>query len=276
MKYTKSILSLFVLLTIALSLTPAATPQVGTYTFHGAPGNEKVLVVRTANDGSLEIVFGENYTDVLETSFGVGALEVGAKRKSIVNSVNLSYSLDLTAYFLGIYDAASYNTSNWLWTTGSFSETPDSEGDMVYALYDPNNITQIVNFLTFGTSNVTIQNAAAYFAQLPTPVANYLAEIVWAPKWQNVDNTVVHSAEQGDIGVLPTLELFAYYHNCTETWTWDTTYGAWIGYKVVANDTTIYEFSIELPTLPAIPGFEIPILLGATTIGIIYIMKKRK
>jgi hypothetical protein len=275
MKYTKHILSLLILLTIALSLTPAATPQKGTYTFHGAAGDQKTLVVRTANNASLEIVFGENYTDVLETSFGAGALVVGAKMKSIVNSVNFSDKVDLTAYFLGVYDATSYNTSNWLWTTGAFSSTPDSIST-VYSLYNPNNITQIVNAFTFGLSNVTIQNAAAYFAQLPTPVADYLDEIVWAPKWQNVDNTAVHNAAKNDLGLLPTLSTFVYYHECIETWTWDTTYGAWIGYKVVANSTTIYEFSIELPKTPAIPGFEIPVLLGATAIGIIYIIKKRK
>jgi hypothetical protein len=278
MKKFKFILFTIILISIAFSLTPYVVPQVGTYTFHGAAGNQKILAVRTANNDSLNVVFGSGYVGVLETSFGPGALMVGAKSKSLVTNVNISYKLDLTGYGLGIYDAALYNTSNWAWTKGSFNSDPDSVGDLVYSLYDPNNITQIVNFLTFGLSNVTIQNAAAYFAQLPTSVSDYLDEIVWAPKWENVGNTVVHHAVQGDLGLLPTLAFFTYSYNCTETWTWDSTYGAWIGYKCQANGTTIYEFSIEL-AVPAIPGYDLSLLLGITAfsaVGIIYVIMKKK
>ncbi|MFX1446733.1 MAG: hypothetical protein ACFFCG_01190 [Promethearchaeota archaeon] len=282
MKKTKIIILILIAFSIAFSFIPTVTPQIGTYTFHGASGNEKTLVVRTADNDSLKVVFGDpTYISVLETAFGAGALQVGAKRKSLVTDVNFTYKLDLTFYGLGIYDATQYNTSNWGWTLGSFASNPDTTGDLVTSLYNPINLTQIVQFFWFGLGmDVTIQNGAAYFAQLPTSVAQYLGAIVWEPKWQNIGNTVVHNAVLGDSGILPTLAFFTYYHNCTETWTWDGTFGAWIGYKIEANSTVIYEFSVELPTAAAIPGFELSVLLGIsmgmTVVLIFVIMKKIK
>lgn len=278
MKYSKYILSLLILVTIALSLTPAVTPQIGTYTFHGTEGNEKVLKVRTVNNASLTDLFGSNWTDVIQL-FGSGAQNVGARSKSLVTAVNLTAKYDISLWGLGIVDVAQYNTSNWDWTTGSFSATPDSTGDIVTSFYDPNNLTKFINtFYSFIPPyiafNVSVQNAGLYLAQLPTPVAQYLGAIVWMPQWQNVGNTVEHEAAINDYLFGTT---YQYLEACTEVWTYDATYGAWIGYKILDNTgAVIYEFSIELPTIPAIPGFELPILLGSATIGIIYIIKKRK
>ncbi|MEJ2293472.1 MAG: hypothetical protein P8Y23_01740, partial [Candidatus Lokiarchaeota archaeon] len=265
---------------ISFAIFPPAVPQIGTYQFHGAAGNEKVLVVRTVNNESLEVVFGAGYVNVLETSFGSGALLLGAKKKSLVTDVNFTYKEDLTGFGLGVYDAVQYNTSNWGWTLSAFSSTPDTTGDLVTSLYNPANLTQIVQFLWSGLSlNVTVQDGAAYFAQLPTPVAQYLGAIIWHPKWQNIGNTVVHNAVIGDFGINLDLSFFTYFHNCTETWTWDSTYGAWIGYKLVANSTTIYEFSVELPGTAEIPGFDLAILLGITgfgSIGLVYLVMKKR
>jgi hypothetical protein len=275
MKKTKIIVLILILFTIAFSFAPAATPQVGTYTFHGAPGNEKTLVVDTADNASLEIVFGAGYVGVIENAFGSGALVVGAKKKSLVTDVNFTYKVDYTFFGLGLMDATLYNTSNWDWTTDSFGNNPDSIGDIVASLYDPTNLTAVVN--TIFAMNVTVQNGAIHFAQLPTPVAQYLGAIVWEPKWQNVGAKVVHSADAGD---WHSLFAFQYLHDCVETWTYDTTFGSWIGYKLEANGTTIYEFSIELTTAAEIPGFELPILLGVSmgmmVVIIFVIMKKRK
>jgi len=275
MKKTKILLLIFFGFLIAFSFTPTVTPQIGTYTFHGAPGNEKVLVVRTADNSSLEIVFGAGYVGVIEGSFGSGALVVGAKKKSLVTDVNFTYKIDYSLFALGIHDGALYNTSNWDWTTGAFSATPDSIGDTVASFYDPTSLTAVIN--GFFAMNVTLQNAAIHFAQLPTSVAQYLGAIVWEPKWQNIGNTVVHNANAGD---WHTLFAFQYLAECKETWTYDSTYGAWIGYKLEANSTIIYEFSIELATTSKIPGFELPVLLGTSmcmvVILIFVMMKKRK
>jgi len=277
MKYIKYILSLVILLAMVFSIMPVATPQIGTYTFHGAVGNEKILKVRTANNSSLEDLFGVNYASILEGFFGTGCLVVGAEKKSLVTAVNFTYKIDYSFYGLGLLDGVSYNTSNWDWTTGSFNATPDSIGDMVYSFYDPTNLTAAVNaFYTFWSAtayNVSTQTAGAYLAQLPTPVSQYLGAIVWEPNWENYANTIKHTALNGSY-IFGTMTQ--YLENCTEIWSYDATYGAWIGYKILDNESnTIYEFSIEL-TIPGIPGFEISILAGASIIAIVYIIRRKK
>ena len=274
---TKIILVIFVTLTIAFSFTPTVTPQVGTYTFHGAAGNQKILKVRTVNNASLEDLFGPTWVDVIEI-FGTGAANVGARKKSLVTDVN--FSAEFT--FFATYDVCIYNTSNWDWTLGAISNTPDSVGDIVTSFYDPTNLTNFVNvFYSIFPGipyNISMHTAGAFLAQLPTNVEQYLGALVWEPKWGNIGNTVVHNAVAGDWS----FDLsFQYLENCTETWTYDTTFGAWIGYKIEDDSSNvIYEFSIELPTTAEIPGFELPIVLGismgTTVILIFVIMRKRK
>jgi len=274
MNKPKLMISFLLVVSMMLLITPPATSQVGTYTFHGAPGDQKILIVRTANNQSMEDLFGTGYVGLFEGLFGSGALQVGAKKKSIVTAVD--FNIDLLGE-----DGVNYTTDNWDWTLGEFGSTPDLVGYVVRSFYSPKNITWRTN-LIWG-QNTTIYNGALYFAQLPTPVDQYLDEITWAPKWQNLGNTVVHNAGAGDLVIdfplLPPV-LDIYLENCTETWTYDETYGAWIGYQIKDNETNIiYEFSIELPTTAAIPGFEIPILLNASMgiiITLIYIIQKRK
>ena len=277
MKKTKIILLILITISIAFSFTPSVTPQVGVYTFHGAAGNEKILKVNTVNNASLEDLFGPTWVDVIEI-FGSGAANVGARKKSLVNGVN--FSDEFTFFQTDI--VTTYNTSNWDWTTGAFPTIPDSVGDIVTSFYDPTNLTAFVNafyVLFVGPAyNISMHTAGAYFAQLPTSVAQYLGALVWEPKWGNVGNTVVHNAVANDFSFDFS---FQYLENCTETWSYDATYGAWIGYKIQDNETsTIYEFSIELPTSAEIPGFELSVLLGASmgimVVLIFVIMKKRK
>lgn len=279
MKKTKIILLILMSISIAFSFVPTVTPQVGVYTFHGAAGNVKTLKVRTVNNASLEDLFGSSWVDVIEL-FGPGAANVGARKKSLVTSVNFSAIYDTV--FFGVYDVCTYNTSNWDWTTGTFNNTPDSVGDIVISFYDPTNLTTYVNaYYTFWFGvpyNISTHTVGVHLAQLPTSVAQYLGAFVWYPKWGNVGNTIVHNPDANDFAFGGG---FQYLEDCTETWTYDATYGAWIGYKIQDNETnTIYEYSIELSTTAEIPGFEIPILLGVSmgmTVILIYaIMKKRK
>lgn len=275
MKKTRFILAIALFISISFAIVPPAVPQIGTYQFHGAAGNQKILKVNTVNNASLEILWGENWTEVIEI-FGAGAADLGARKKSVVTAV------DFEAKFLGVYDAANYTTDNWKWNTGTFPETPDDlSGINVTSFYNPKNLSSYVNLFYSGLSNVSVQNAGAFFAQLPTPVDNYLAEIIWIPRWEAVDNTAVHHGQVGDLVYsIFTAKFYVYLSNCTETWSYDTTYGAWIGYKVAINDTTIYEFNVELPSiLPGIPGFDMTILLGTTgfiAIGLIYLVMKKK
>jgi len=274
MNKSKFMISFFLMLSITIAISPPASSQVGTYIFHGAPGDQKILVVKTANAQSMEDLFGAGYVAFFEELFGSGALQVGARKKSVVTAV------DFNVAPLG-EDMVNYTTDNWDWTLGEFGDTPDITDFDVWGFYSPKNITWRTNLIW--SQDTTIYNGALYFAQLPTPVDQYLEEITWAPKWQNIGNAVVHNAEAGDMVIdfplFPPLIGF-YLEDCTETWTYGETYGAWIGYQIKDNETNIiYEFSIELPTTPAIPGFEVPILLTTSMgiiIALIYVINKRK
>ncbi|MFX1454438.1 MAG: hypothetical protein ACFFDB_03600 [Promethearchaeota archaeon] len=268
MKKSKFLITSLVFLGIILTISPPTISQIGTYEFHGAAGNQKILKVRTVDNASLADLFGPaDWVNVIEI-FGEGAANVGARKKSVVTAVNTSFT------YFG-YDATNYTTDNWDWTLGGFSATPDDIGFEVYGLYNPVELTAVINLVW--TMNVTVQNAALLFAQLPTPVAQYLGAIVWEPKWENIDNTVVHNAEMGDTIFLAG---YQYLEDCTETWTYDETFGAWISYKIQDNESnTIYEFSIDLTTAAQIPGFELPIILSVSislTVGLIYIIIKKK
>lgn len=274
MKKPKMMILFFLIFSITLAITPTAYSQVGTYTFHGAPGDQKILIVKTANNQGMEDLFGTGYVGVFEGLFGVGALQEGARKKSLVTAVDFNFNL------LG-QEGVNYTTDNWDWTLGEFGSTPDIAAFDVWGFYSPKNITWRTN-LIWG-KNTSVYNGALYFAQLPTPVDQYLEEITWAPKWQNLGNTIVHNAEAGDyildFPLLPPV-FDQYLEDCTETWTYDETYGAWIGYQIKDNENNvIYEFSIDLPTTAAIPGYELPIVLGIfsiATIGLIVLIKNKK
>lgn len=268
MKKNKTILATLILLTALFSVIPTAFSQKGTYQFHGAAGNQKILKVEIVNSASLTDLYGTNWTDVIEM-FGEGAGELNAKFKSVVMGVELD-SIHGVPY-VGDYDAVTYVTENWDWTTDPFAATPDETLVPIQSLYDPTAITTIVNAVF--AMNVTIYNAAIYFTQLPTPVDQYLGAITWEDNWVTSGNTVIHNAMVGEFIFLTT---YQYLENCTETWTFDETYGAWIGYKLQDNETnTIYEFNIGLPASAGIPGFELPIVIGAIAIGIISVIVTR-
>ena len=72
MKKPKLMILLFLIFSITLAITPTAYSQVGTYTFHGAPGDQKILIVKTANNQSMEDLFGAGYVEVFEGLQGLG------------------------------------------------------------------------------------------------------------------------------------------------------------------------------------------------------------
>jgi len=288
MKKGTILFSFLVMFSLAIAITPSAIPQVGTYTFHGAAGNQKILKVTTVNNTALTTVFGANWDDILQEFLGLGCHQEGARAKSVVVSVNTSAKLDTSTLFLplGILDVAIYVTNNWNWTTESFSNTPDRFNETVTSFYDPTELNAFIQtfYATwyFLLVNVSMQTAGANFAQLPTDVTQYLGAIVWEDKWENIGNTVVHHAVVGDFLVnYLTLAAYPYLANCTETWTYDTTYGSWIEYSIMDDDSNvIYKFSIELPGGAGIAGFELPIIIGVSSIGIIslifVVMKKKR
>ncbi|MFX0145715.1 MAG: hypothetical protein ACFE9C_16740 [Candidatus Hodarchaeota archaeon] len=286
MKKTKILLASLVIISLSLAFTPTVIPQIGTYQFHGAPGQTKILKVRTVNNTALSDLFGADWDDILEEFFGTGCTTVGARFKSLVVAVNFSAKFDTGAIGLGlgVLDVATYVTNNWNWTTGAFSSTPDRPNVAVMSFYDPTELTAFVQafYLTyyFINVNVSLQTAGANLAQLPTSVAQYLGAIVWEDKWENFGNSVVHHAELGDFLInYLNLNAYPYFENCTETWTYSETYGAWIGYNIKDDaDNIIYEFTFEAPGV-AIPGYELIGIIGAFSLGVItlvYVVKKKK
>ncbi|MFX1329732.1 MAG: hypothetical protein ACFE91_16510 [Promethearchaeota archaeon] len=274
MKKTKIIIIFLIIFSITLLITPTALPQKGTYTFHGAPGNQKILKVKTVNNVSLGNLWGENWTEVIEI-FGAGAYEVGARKKSFVTAVNKD------ATYKG-YDVTNYTTNNWKWTIGDFSSTPDDLSPFVVtSFYNPTELSAYINAYYLGFANVTVQNAGFFLAQLPTPVDDYLDAIVWNPRWEAIGNTAVHNGQIGDeVYSIYTNKTYTYLEDCTETWTYDRTYGAWIGYEIKDDqNNTIYKFYIDLPGGAEIPGYEFAVLISvsiAAFVGLIYIAMKKK
>ena len=58
MNKSKLMISLLLMVSMMLLITPPANSQIGTYTFHGAPGDQKILIVKTSNNQSMEDLFG--------------------------------------------------------------------------------------------------------------------------------------------------------------------------------------------------------------------------
>lgn len=264
-----------VLFGLAFAFIPAANSEVGTYTFHGAAGDQKILKVTTVDNTSLNAVFGANWTKIISV-FGGKAYDVGAQSKSVVTAVNNSakYQFHILAYTSPVYNVTNYTTNNWFFTTGDFKETPDTTNVTVTSFYHPKNLTS--EYQLFG-SNVSLYNAGIFFAQLPTPVIPYLLAITWQTGWEAANNTIVHHALVNEY-VNPGLLNYTYQfkQNCTETWIYDTTYGSWIGYRIQnSTNATIYEFAIQLP---GIPGYNPATFIGFTMAGVVamaYVIKRR-
>lgn len=274
MKKTKFIIIFLILFCITLLIPPKVISQKGTYDFHGAPGNQKILRVTTVNNASLTALWGVNWTEVIEI-FGAGAYILGARKKSYVTAVNYD------ATYKG-YDVTNYTTNNWKWTTGSFPVTPDDVSNFVVtSFYNPTELSAYINAYYSGSANVTVQNSGFFLAQLPTPVNSYLAAITWNPRWEAIGNTAVHHAQIGDtVYSAYTEKNYTYNEDCTEIWTYDTLYGAWIGYKIEDDQhNKIYEFFFDISGGAEIPGYELPIIIGVASIsivGIIFIVIKKK
>ncbi|MHA2034968.1 MAG: hypothetical protein ACW98X_00955 [Promethearchaeota archaeon] len=272
MKKSKILLAVFIVLTTIFSVIPSAFSQKGTYQFHAEADDQKILKVTTVNSASLTDLYGANWTEIIEI-FGIGAASFNARSKSVVLGANFDSSHFVDG--AGLFDAASIITLEWFWTTEPFDESYDMLKG-IQSLYDPTAINTICN--ANWSANATMVNASIYFGQLPTPVDQYLGAIVWEDNWEVSGYTVIHQAKIGE-SIFSTDYL--YLENCTETWTFDGTNGVWIGYKLQDNETnTIYEISIELPSPPTTPGFELPVVISAIAIGVISIiyaiMRKKK
>jgi hypothetical protein len=274
MNKSKIILPALLIFVAIFSIIPNAVPQTTVYTFHGASGDEKILKVRTVDNTSLEDLYGTNWVDVVEL-FGEGASKVGAQYKTVFIACIFLDNYSTGSLGLGDLNTTKYIIDDWSWTTEDFTFLSDKPLMGMETFHNPTELTTLINAMWF--TNVTVQNAAMFLAQLPTPVDQYLGAIVGDDKWEASENTVIHNAEAGDL-IFQT--AYQYLEDCTETWTYDKSSGALIGYKLQdEEDNTIYEFSLEASSGSSLPGYDLPALFGAVAIGIvslIYIITKKK
>jgi hypothetical protein len=271
----KKILLLSIIITLGfIAFIPLIHVQAAEYTCPDtSAGDTKILKVTTVDATGLEAMFGSDWKQTLNSSFGGSAATLGARSKSVVLSINKTGILDFGG--LGTYNVCNITVDNWVFTTGEFASTPDNASLDVYVIKDPTRLNTFCS-LFYGGLNVTVARMAAYLAQLPQNPSGYLAEINWSliNGFGSQGSNIIHNIENA-----PFVNALGirYEVNGSETWTYADSNGAWIAYELKdENGKTIYKFEIELP---GIPGFEIPIFFGVTAVsilGIITIMKRKK
>lgn len=266
------------------SMNPMVYGQ-SSYTFAGSPGNVKILKVTTVDETGLVAIFGSGWSDTLELAFGTGCNVTGARSKSVVTIVNKTQYYN---FGLGLMEMCNITVDYWLWTTAAFTTNPDFDELSLYFLKEPKNLTDIVNLYTLTylgfEYNVTVPFSMGFLGQLPIQGATFLSELDWEDDWSSNGFKITHEGSNGYIiyqwyafipGFVP---IGMMYEDCTEIWTYDSTYGAFIGYKLLNSESSVvYEFTIELET--QIPGFELTVLLSITAVTIVclvYVLMKKK
>ncbi len=257
---------------------PIVHAQYPTYQCAATMGGSKILKVTTVDSAGLIKTMGATWSDKLQTSFGDGCNETGARNKAVIIGVYPNETVNLGA---GDMNAFKVETEYWYWTTEDFSSTPDIAAINVTTLYDPSHLQALCTLSV--VSNVSMYGfwfdagimdwrfAADYLTQLPVDPADYLADMIWETYW-TVDGLKVTYDGPPDMAV--------FLNDYSATWEYDSIYGAFIRYTLKDNESqVIYKFEIELPAAGEIPGFEIPILLGVTfgaIVCIVYIVMKKK
>ncbi|MFX1322643.1 MAG: hypothetical protein ACFFAQ_13485 [Promethearchaeota archaeon] len=272
----------FILVSIMLSV-PIASAQGTTYYCTGVVDAEATWKVKTVNNGTLEAIFGPTWVTTIENSFGTGASVVGAKMKTKVTYVNSSYIFDPTTVppylVMAPVDACIILADVWWWTTSPFGDTPDLYSSATIIFMHPENLTTYCQILgatyTVYEGNVSERNAFPYLNGLPYNPEDYLSELLWDNDYVIQGTTVTHTITGFYIGFFGVYGI-----DCTETWRYSSSYGTFLGYKLVHNNGTVaYETALVTPSAEEIPGFEL-LVLTATSIGtiicVIYVIMKKK
>jgi hypothetical protein len=261
----KLLISLFLsgifLVMMSTSFVSAATD------LYSAPstkaGDTKILKVTTVDETGLEGMFGAYWNLTLQTAFGPGAQEKGARAKSVVKALYPDEELNLG--FLGVYDTAIITVDYWNFTTADFSDTPDFTDLNVTILLNSTQFNDMCHLFYMG-ANVTVPLMGAFFQQLPVPPDDFLADLEWDTTngWSADGKQIIHQADAG-----------YYLKACTETWTYYDN-GALIGYSLKDGDTTIYEYKLDIAS---VPGYVLPVFMGMTLItliGAVMVLRKKR
>jgi hypothetical protein len=257
------------LLISMMFISPVTFGQGTTYTCTGVVGAEAVWSVKTVHPGALSEIFGASpmWEAALIASFGLGSDSVDARMKSKVTHVTPSETL-------GLFEVCNITSDLWIWTTKPFGNTPNYTGVPTFIMMHPENLTYYCQLSSGFTQNVSVPMAYPFLNAIPVPAATYLSELVWDNDYAISGTTVTHNL------VAPYSSFFAtYLVDCTEIWRYSSSYGTFLGYKLVHNNgTTAYETVLESGQAP-IPGYELPIVLGvsmAMIVSLIYVIMKKK
>ncbi|MFX0155564.1 MAG: hypothetical protein ACFE9Q_13665 [Candidatus Hodarchaeota archaeon] len=246
-----------------------------TYTCTGVVDAEAVWKVKTVHAGALNDIFGLTWLTTIELTFGTGASVVNARMKTKVVSVNSSSQYNPG---IGLIDVCEIKIDWWYWTTEPFGVAPNMTNFPSYIFMHPENLTTYCIFLGVAipafAGNVSERNAAPYLNAIPVPAATFLSELLWDSDYEIQGTTVTHTVTPVYLGWYGN-----YLVECVETWRYSSQYGTFLGYKLVHNNgTTAYETVLETAA-PAIPGFELSIVIGASMgiiISLIFIVMKKK
>ncbi|MGQ4875158.1 MAG: hypothetical protein ACP6IY_13915 [Promethearchaeia archaeon] len=194
-------------------------------------------------------------SDDIEDIMGDGA-EVGAKQMVKIKDV------DETEYY-SMKDGSKVKIWNvtairWDWTTDTKDFEDEDKADDPYwswVYQDPDDWGSDVS----GMAAIMLSMSG-----IPTPVADYLKAIDWEDDVSIKDTTAKVKTKDYDTNKTIYYEI-----------TWDAGKGYLANFKVLDGDDekVIYEIAVQ-----AIPGYELPILLGLSAlsiIGIIYALRKK-
>ncbi len=260
-----------VVLILAMMLGQITSVRGTTYTCAGSVDAQAIWRVKTVHDGSLTAIFGGSWETAIQSSFGPGSHELGARLKTKVTSINAS---EMIWTPIGVSEFCLIYSDVWTWTTSPFADIPDVNDTASYIWLHPENLTLYCQTMTGFTRNVSQVVAYPFLNALPVPAATYLSELVWDNDYSISGTTVTHD-------VVPPYSGLGgpYLVNCSETWRYSSSYGTFLGYKLVHNNgTTAYETVLETPSA-AIPGFELSIVIGASMgimISLIFVVMKKK
>ncbi|MFX1315505.1 MAG: hypothetical protein ACFE9T_06540 [Promethearchaeota archaeon] len=275
-KYRYFLIGLIFLSLIAFNLNVRA--QYPTYQVGVKKDSELIWEVITVDSIGLEEVLGSNYTAKGNTQFGVGWNQLGAKTKWEVENILTNTSID---YGIGIMYSFQIYTKQWPWTTTGFeSVTPVSKS--YYTFYDPQDVQALSanngrNVSIFDFWMGGIASIISHFYFLPIPANDYLAELIWSSGHTISDFTLTVE------NAIPPLDPTWFLTNYTINYTFDSDSGAFIGYRLQDNESSvIYEIEADynVPSEePEISGYSFPFLIGITSLAMVcllYIIMRKK
>jgi len=231
-----------------------------------AEDDELIWEIKTLDEDALEEyldIDGDDLELYIEMEYGEDA-EVGAQRKWLIKGIEEE---DVWNFDAEEVDGWEIEVDVWFWTDDpdDFDDDPDIEDGLTGVIIDPDDVGGDENIISMGSV-------------IGTPVADYLADLEWVDDVDVDGSTVTYVVDADDIEAY--LTFFGMDPDVEDDMTFETKYnnkGVCSSEKVMLADGTVVGH-IALKG-GAIPGYELPILLGVagiSALGLVYIVMKKK